>query len=120
MYATSLKGRHIDVLLQRWKAESLSAGTLKNRLTHLRGWAEKVGKAGILPTDNTRLDIPERHSVRKENKAKGPGGGLDRISGAPVCRSLELQATFGLCREESIQFRPSLAGQDRPIALQGS
>ena len=44
MCATSLKGRHIDILLQHWKAESLSAGTLKNRLTHLRGWAEKVAR----------------------------------------------------------------------------
>jgi site-specific recombinase XerC len=36
MRALSLKGKHVDVLLQRWKAEGLSAGTLKNRLAHLR------------------------------------------------------------------------------------
>ena len=75
---------------------------------------------GILPADNTRLNIPEWHSVRKENKAKGLGGGLNRISGAPVRMSLELQAAFELRREESIQFRSSLAGQGGPITLQGS
>ena len=70
MRATSLKGKHVDVLLRRWQAEGLSAGTRKNRLAHLRWWAEKVGKAGILPADNTKLGIPERHSVSEENKAK--------------------------------------------------
>jgi len=36
MRATSLKGRHADVLITRWKGEGLSAGTLKNRIAHLR------------------------------------------------------------------------------------
>jgi site-specific recombinase XerC len=45
MRATSLKEKHVEVLLKRWQAEGLSAGTLKNRLAHLRWWAEKVGKA---------------------------------------------------------------------------
>jgi site-specific recombinase XerC len=120
MCATSLKGRHVEVLLQRWKAENLSAGTLKNRLAHLRWWAEKVGKAGILPKDNTRLGIPERHSVRKENKAKELAGKLDRITDTHVRMSLRLQAAFGLRREESIKFRPGLADQGDHIALKGS
>ncbi|MGV6942893.1 phage integrase N-terminal domain-containing protein [Stenotrophomonas maltophilia] len=42
MRATSLKGKHVEALLQRWQAEGLSAGTLKNRMAHLRWWAEKV------------------------------------------------------------------------------
>lgn len=45
MRATSLKGKHVEALLQRWQTEGLSAGTLKNRMAHLRWWAEKVGKA---------------------------------------------------------------------------
>ena len=118
--ATSLKGRHIDVLLQRWKVEGLSASTLKNRLAHLRWWAGKVGKAGILPADNTHLGIPERHYVTQENKERDLGKALDRITDAHVCMSLKLQAAFGLRREESIKFRPSLAGQGGQIALRGS
>ena len=73
MRATSLKGKHVETLLQRWQAEGLSAGTLKNRMAHLRWWAEKVGKAGILPADNTTLGIPERRYVTNESK-----GGRDR------------------------------------------
>jgi hypothetical protein len=43
MRATSLKGKHVDALIARWQAEELSPGTLKNRVSHLRWWAEKVG-----------------------------------------------------------------------------
>jgi site-specific recombinase XerC len=120
MRATSLKGKHVDVLLQRWQAESLSAGTLKNRLAHLRWWAEKVGKAGILPADNTKLGIPERRYVSNENKAKELGDGLDRITDPHVHMSLRLQDAFGLRREESIKFQPGYADQDDHIALKGS
>jgi integrase len=120
MRASSLKGKHIEVLLQRWQAEGLSAGTLKNRLSHLRWWAEKVGKAGILPADNAKLGISERHFETQENKAKDLGSELDRISDPYVRMSLRLQAAFGLRREESIKFQPDYADRNDHIVLKGS
>lgn len=120
MRASSLKGKHVDVLLQRWHAESLSAGTLKNRLAHLRWWAEKIGKAGILPGDNTRLGIPERHPIAGENKAKELDDKLDRITDPQVRVSLCLQAAFGLRREESIKFQPGYADRGDHITLKSS
>lgn len=120
MRASSLKGKHVEVLLQRWQAEGLSAGTLKNRLSHLRWWAEKVGKAGVLPRDNTQLGIPERHHIAGESKAKELDDKLGRITDPHVCMSLRLQAAFGLRREESIKFQPSYADRGDHIALKGS
>lgn len=120
MRATSLKGKHVETLLQRWQAEGLSAGTLKNRMAHLRWWAEKVGKAGILPADNTKLGIPERRYVTGESKAKELGDGLDRITDSHVHMSLRLQAAFGLRREESIKFQPRYADRGDHIAIKGS
>lgn len=120
MRATSLKGKHVEALLQRWQAEGLSAGTIKNRMAHLRWWAEKVGKAGILPTDNTRLGIPDRRYVANESKAKELGDGLDRITDPHVRMSLRLQAAFGLRREESIKFQPRYADRGDHIAIKGS
>lgn len=120
MRASSLKGKHVEALLQRWKAEALSAGTLKNRMAYLRWWAEKVGKAGILPTDNTKLGIPERRYVTNENKAKELGDRLDRITDPHVRMSLRLQAAFGLRREESIKFQPRYADRSDHIAIKGS
>ena len=42
--ATSLKPKHVDLLVKSWQADGLSAGTMKNRMSCLRWWAEKVGK----------------------------------------------------------------------------
>ena len=120
MRANSLKGKHVETLLQRWQAEGLSAGTLKNRMAHLRWWAEKVGKAGILPADNTKLGIPERRYVTNESKAKELDDRLDRITDPQVRVSLRLQAAFGLRREESIKFQPRYADRSDHIAIKGS
>lgn len=49
MRASSLKGKHVEALLALWEAQGLSAGTVKNRMVYLRWWAEKIGKAGIIP-----------------------------------------------------------------------
>lgn len=46
MKASSLKGKHVQALLERWQGDGLSSGTIKNRFSHLRWWAEKIGKAG--------------------------------------------------------------------------
>lgn len=121
MRATSLKGTHVDALLERWQAENLSVGTIKNRLSHLRYWAQKVGKAGVIPADNARLGIPQRQSAGSGSKACDlEGARLDRITDAHVHMSLRLQQAFGLRREESIKFQPAYADHGDHIALKGS
>lgn len=120
MRAISLKGKHVEALLQRWQTEGLSAGTIKNRMAHLRWWAEKVGKAGILPADNTKMGIPDRRYVTNESKAKELGDKLHRITDPYVRMSLRLQAAFGLRREESIKFQPRYADRGDHIAIKGS
>ncbi len=120
MRATSLKGRHVNVLIERWKAEKLSGGTLKNRMAHLRWWAEKVGRSGIIPADNVQFAIPERRFVTNEDKGCTVDGKLERVSDPHARLSLALQEAFGLRREEAIKFRPSYADRRDHIALKGS
>ncbi|RQR83529.1 MULTISPECIES: phage integrase N-terminal domain-containing protein [unclassified Burkholderia] len=120
MSPNSLKGKHVQALVERWQAEGLSAGTVKNRMSHLRWWAEKVGKAGILPADNARLGIPERQHVTNADKSKALGDALDSVRDAHVRMSLQLQQAFGLRREESIKFQPGYADRGDHIALKGS
>ncbi|HBN9841564.1 TPA: integrase domain-containing protein [Pseudomonas aeruginosa] len=120
MKASSLKGKHVQALLDRWQGEGLSSGTIKNRLSHLRWWAEKIGKAGILPADNTQLGVPERRYVTNISKAQELGTGLERVTDAHVRMSLQLQAVFGLRREEAIKFQPIYADRGDHIALKGS
>ena len=120
MRAGSLKGKHVEALLGRWQAEGLSAGTLKNRLAQLRWWAEKVGKAGLLPADNACLAIPDRRFVTNEDKARQLSDSLERISDPYVRMSLALQQAFGLRREEAIKFQPGYADRGDHILLKGS
>lgn len=120
MRAGSLKGKHVDALVERWQGEGLSAGTLKNRMAHLRWWAEKVGKAGIIPAENARLGIPERQHVTNLDKSRKLGDALDQVRDAHVRMSLQLQQAFGLRREESIKFQPGYADRGDHIALKGS
>lgn len=120
MKASSLKGKHAQALLDRWQEEGLSSGTIKNRLSHLRWWAEKIGKAGILPADNTQLGVAERRYVANVSKAQELGTGLEQVTDAHVRMSLQLQAAFGLRREEAIKFQPSYADRGDHIALKGS
>ncbi|CAM5180818.1 hypothetical protein CDEN61S_02992 [Castellaniella denitrificans] len=120
MKASSLKGKHVQALLERWQGEGLSSGTIKNRLSHLRWWAEKIGKSGILPADNTQLGVAERSYVTNISKAQELGTGLEQVTDSHVRMSLQLQAAFGLRREEAIKFQPSYADRGDHIALKGS
>lgn len=120
MKASSLKGKHVQALLDRWQGEGLSSGTIKNRLSHLRWWAEKISKAGILPADNAQLGVAERRYVTNISKARELGTGLEQVTDAHVRMSLQLQAAFGLRREEAIKFQPSYADRGDHIALKGS
>ncbi len=121
MQAKSLKPKHIDALVSRWKDQSLSIGTFKNRLSALRWWADKVGKADMIPKDNRAFDIGNRNYVGKESKAQDlDEKKLEKISNPYVRLSLRLQAEFGLRREEAIKFSPNYAIKDDHIKLKAS
>src|SRR5487761_1135638 len=98
----------------------MRAGTLKNRMARLRWWAQKVGKAGLIPADNAQLAIPDRRFVTNEDKARQLGDSLERISDPYVRMSLALQQAFGLRREEAIKLQPGYADRGDHILLKGS
>jgi len=121
MVAGSLKAKHIHYLVQRWQNEALEAGTLKNRMAHLRWWAEKIGKPGLIPKDNAQLGIDKRQHVTPANKAKTlKESQLEKVTDEYVRMSLKLQQAFGLRREEAIKFQPKFADQGDHIKLKES
>jgi integrase len=121
MQAKSLKPKHVDALVSLWKDQGLSIGTLKNLLSGLRWWAGHVGKADMIPKDNRAFDIGKRSQVAKESKAQElDERKLEKISDAYVRLSLQLQAEFGLRREEAIKFSPNYAIKDGHIKLKAS
>jgi len=120
MTAGSLKTKHVDALINRWLAQGLSAGTIKNRMAVLRWWAETIGRTGIIPANNDQLAIPRRALVTNENKARHLGNSLERVTDPYVRMSLELQQQFGLRREECIKFQPRYADRGDHIEIKGS
>ena len=110
MTATSLKPKHIDALVSQWKDQGISIGTFKNRLSALRWWARKVGKADIVAKDNQDYGVGRRDYVPKTSKAQRLDTEiLNKISDPYTRLSLQLQAHFGLRREEAIKFSPTYA-----------
>lgn len=119
--AEDLKGRHVKTLVEVWKEEKLTPGTIKNRMSALRWWAEKVGKQSVLSRDNASYGIENRVYVTNESKAKElDRSKLDAITNAHVKFSLELQAAFGLRREEAIKFQAGYADKGDHILLKPS
>ena len=121
MQAKSLKPKHIDALVRQWKDQKLSVGTFKNRLSALRWWARKAGKADIVQNDNSAYGIGNRSLVGQGSKAQRlDETKLARISDPYVRLSLRLQAEFGLRREEAIKFSPNYAIKGDHIKLKAS
>ena len=119
--ATSLKPKHVQALVERWKAEALSSGTIKNRMTELRWWAEKTGKQNVIAKDNDHYGISKRQYVTNVSKSRDlTTGDLAKITDPYTALSLRLQAVFGLRREESIKIRPLRADKGDRLALKDS
>ena len=119
--ATGLRGKHVDALVREWLRQGLSPGTVKNRMAHLRWWAQHVGKPGVVHRDNSAYGIGERRYVTNEDRSRElPREKLDLVGDRHVRMSLRLQAAFGLRREESIKFVPSFADRGDVVVLRPS
>lgn len=121
MDAKSLKPKHVEALVASWLAEELSPGTLKNRMSALRWWAEKIGKENVVARNNAAYCIADRVYVTNVSKAvELDTGKLDEIRDPCTQMSLRLQAAFGLRREASIKIVPALADQGDVLVLKDS
>ena len=118
--ATGLKRKHVNALVAEWQRRGLATGTMKNRMSALRWWAERVGRPGVVGT-NAAHGIGERRYVTNEDKsAVLDAEKLARVTDAHVRMSLELQAAFGLRREEAIKFMPAWADRGDRVRIKAS
>lgn len=117
-HVKGLKPKHIQCLNELWKQRKLSAGTIKNKNTQLRWWAEHIGKASMMPS-NDELGVPKRMYVTNENKGvelPNDTAFLDPLMNV----YLSLQRHLGLRRQEAIKLKPYLADKGTHLELQGS
>ena len=121
MTAASLKPKHVESLVERWKADALSVGTIKNRMSELRWWAEKIHKQNVIAKDNAQYDIPRRQYVTNVSQSRElTSGDLAKVTDSYTALSLKLQAAFGLRREESIKIMPDWADRGELLVLKAS
>ena len=119
--ATSLKQKHVQALVDHWLGKNLSPGTIKNRMSCLRWWAEKVNKQNVIARSNDYYGIPDRQFVTQESKAKGLAvAQLAKITDVQVRMSLRLQQAFGLRREEALKIQPRWADRGDHLHLKAS
>jgi site-specific recombinase XerC len=119
--ATSLKQKHVQTLVDLWLKQDLSPGTIKNRMSCLRWWAEKVNKRAVVAGSNDFYGIPDRQFVSDTSKAKNlKRDQLARVKDEYVRMSLRLQQAFGLRREEALKIQPRWADRGDHLQLKAS
>ena len=118
--ATGLRRKHVAALVREWKRQGRSVGTMKNRTAHLRWWASRIGRPGVVRF-NGALGIANRESVTNEDRsvALDPEE-LGLVKDAHVAMALRIEEAFGLRREEAIKFTPARDDRGDRIRLKGS
>lgn len=115
-----LKGKHVEHLINAWKAQGLAEKTIKNRLSALRWWSTKINKQNIVATTNDAYGIARVQSSPLGKSKEIDLNKLNQVT-CPLLRfSLRLQSEFGLRREEAIKFALSYADQEDRIRIKGS
>ena len=119
--AQHLKAKHVELLLKHWQDKGLSSGTIKNSLSHLRTWADWIGKNGIIPKSNDALGAARRVYVPQDNRAFRFSEELSaRVPDVRLHCAFELQEAFGLRREEALKLIPTMADKGKYLELVGS
>jgi len=105
----SMKQRHIIALVRHWQQQNDSAGSIKNRMSHLRWLVTKFNKANVLPS-NDQLGIAKRVYISNRDKSRTLSEADLNVIRDPLMRqSLKAQKLFGLRLEESLKIQPYLA-----------
>ena len=113
LHAQGFKPKHVQLLVDRWLAEELAPGTIKNRMSHLRWLAQKIGKENIVERTNAAYGIPDRVYVTNHDKAKElDPKQFDELRSPYTQMSVRLADGFGLRREACIKMVPGKADQD--------
>lgn len=110
MNADSLRPKHMDALVKHWKADGVSAGMMKNRMSVMRWWAQRIGNDNIIPRAIGSYDIDWQIFVTGTSRARIlDDARLASVTDAYTAMQLRLQSAFGLVREESVEIDPAWA-----------
>lgn len=117
--ARSIKPKHIEKLVAKWKADGLATGTIKNRLSWVRFWTAGARKGSVVARDNAALGVALRSTFNGNRAGATTGAQLAKL-GERDALAVRLQMAFGMRVEESILFRPEQALQGDVLQMQAS
>jgi hypothetical protein len=113
-----LKQKHLNFLVNQWKREQLSIGSIKNRLSAFRLAARLMKKPDVVKSNND-YGIGVRSYIPTVSKAVYDCD-FSKVKNPYIRMSLELQKVFGLRREESLKIKPHQADCGFALKLQAS
>lgn len=102
-HVKGFKSKHIYKLVEHWKEQNKSSGTIKNYLSKLRNLGEILDNDKLVKPDNSFYNVEGRQYYSKENKAIH-NVDFSKCTDKLIRLSMEGQLLFGLRREESIKF----------------
>lgn len=114
-----MKPKHIYALVNLWKTDNISAGVMKNRMSHIRWLMSKFGgKINMVPS-NEQLNIAKRvYATNQDKSVEFTEGEYSKIKSLLMRLSLEGQKLFGLRGEESLKIQPHIADKGNFLHLQ--
>ena len=116
----SMKQRHIIALVRHWQQQNDSAGSIKNRMSHLRWLMAKFNKANVVP-NNDQLGIAKRVYISNCDKSRNLSeSDLNTIHDPLMRHSLKAQKLFGLRLEESLKIQPYVADAGDSLYIKSS
>jgi len=118
--ARGLKPKHVDALVSLWRDNGLTKATIRNRMSWLRWWAQKVDKVSVVHKDNARYELIEDRRETTNVAFSLTNDQLNALTDPHVRASVMLQAAFGLRREEAMKVVPHEAIKKDCIRLKGS
>lgn len=122
----SLRGKHVEALVQGWQARGLSASTVQNSLSVFRTFSEWIGKAGMVQQVEHYLGpgVARRTSIASQDRSWSAKGidiaaKIEQVGAKDprVAIQLELQAAFGLRAREAMQLRPHIADKGTYLSV---
>lgn len=118
--ARSIKPKHVNALVEHWRDTGLTKATIRNRMSWLRWWAQKVDKISILDKDNATYELNDDRTERTNVAFSLRPDQLNALTDRHVQAAVMLQAAFGLRREEAMKIIPKEAIKADCVKLKGS
>ncbi len=117
----TLKPKHVYGLVDLWKSEEIADSTIATRMTHIRWWAEKVGKSHAVKKTNGEYGIGKRKFISEVSKAVMVADRtIEHIKDPHVQASLWMKKEFGLRVQEALLIKPNIADKGDHLWLQDS